>query len=70
METAKTNKELKFLSLLNLAINLSLPQQQHYRLTNHRKIPCSKYSGRFITFFEDVFCFSEVPPIDEDVEPP
>ncbi|MDA3860209.1 MAG: hypothetical protein PF445_03195 [Melioribacteraceae bacterium] len=51
-------------------VYLSLLTPPLFKLTNHRKIPCSKYSGRLILFFEDVFCFSEVPPIDEDVEPP
>ncbi len=55
---------------LNSAQYLALSQSSHFKFTNHRKIPCPKYSGRLILFFEDVFCFSEVPPIDEDVEPP
>jgi len=57
-------------TLLNSAQYLTLSQLRHFKIINRRKIPCSKYSGRYSIIFEDSFCFSENLPADEDVEPP
>ncbi|MBU0473121.1 MAG: hypothetical protein KKF62_03030 [Bacteroidetes bacterium] len=66
----------------NSAQYLTLSQSKHYKLTNHRKILCSKYSGRYLVFFEDASprlrsvtmrnnqASNENILIDEDVEPP
>ena len=78
MEMAKTIKELKVISLFTTSQYLNLSQQHHIKLTNHRKIPCSKYSGRYLILFEDtstplgnhVFCMLEVMPTEEEIEPP
>jgi len=74
MKTIKTLHEQKLLNLLKVAHNLDLSLQ--HQLTNHRKIPSSKYSGRYIIFWEDVSAplnnLSWTDDISEDIiiEPP
>ena len=48
-------------------VYVGLSKSYPFRLTNHRKIPCSKYRGRYIM---DAICFSKDLPNDEEVEPP
>ncbi len=70
MKKFQTFQKQETNSLSNVVNYFNLRQPNPIRFITHRKIPSSKYRGRFIVFFEDDFNITRDLQTEEDIEPP